>query len=287
MPTGADTFSFKLPIRAAQDGTDPEQCNVDLGGNWSANKVLAGPVVGADAIPSARTLVNADLPSTITQSVIEADKLGIGPDIESLTISGGYITVSTSHCVVYTEGAAASDTLDGIYGGRPGQLLVVEIAAPLTESVIISHNTGGVSTRIWCPSGQNLTLDAAYDQILLVYHGLWFVLGYLLATLPPPAAHALGGAQHSADTLANLNSKVSNADVVALAGHLGGTPSSPTVVNHAVIASGDLHTEYVREAETNWVDLTDGGATSLHTHPTRGVIPFGFDLGGQAFNPQP
>ena len=31
-------------------------------------------------------------------------------------------------------------------------------------------------------------------------------------------------------------------------------------------AAADPHTGYVREADANWVDLTDGGATALHSH---------------------
>ena len=44
-----------------------------------------------------------------------------------------------------------------------------------------------------------------------------------------PTAHNLGGGVHNADTLANLNAKISDADVPALAGQLGGTPASPDV----------------------------------------------------------
>lgn len=47
---------------------------------------------------------------------------------------------------------------------------------------------------------------------------------------PSAGAHDLGGASHNADTLANLNAKVSDADVVALAGQIGGTAASPTVL---------------------------------------------------------
>jgi hypothetical protein len=36
-------------------------------------------------------------------------------------------------------------------------------------------------------------------------------------------------------------------------------------------AASDPHTGYLREADTNWVDLTDGGATTLHSHA--GSIP--------------
>jgi hypothetical protein len=42
-------------------------------------------------------------------------------------------------------------------------------------------------------------------------------------------AHALGGSQHTDDTLANLNAKINDADVVALAGQIGGTAASPDI----------------------------------------------------------
>jgi hypothetical protein len=34
----------------------------------------------------------------------------------------------------------------------------------------------------------------------------------------------------------------------------------------AHVAAADPHTGYVREADANWQDLTDGGATTLHSH---------------------
>lgn len=71
-------------------------------------------------------------------------------------------------------------------------------------------------------------------------------------------------------------------------GELGGTWASPTVdathsgSTHAATqaaaeataasalathaGAADPHTGYVREADANWVDLTDGGATTLHSH---------------------
>lgn len=71
-------------------------------------------------------------------------------------------------------------------------------------------------------------------------------------------------------------------------GELGGTYAIPTVdathsgSTHAAtqaaaeataasalashVAAADPHTGYVREADANWIDLTDGGATTLHSH---------------------
>lgn len=51
----------------------------------------------------------------------------------------------------------------------------------------------------------------------------------IVSSLPILPAHDLGGAAHIADTLANLNAKISDADVVALAGQLGGTAASPDI----------------------------------------------------------
>jgi len=54
---------------------------------------------------------------------------------------------------------------------------------------------------------------------------------------------------------------------IKLANALGGTADLPTVIDHAQITgTSDLHTEYVKEADANWVDLTDAGATTLHSH---------------------
>jgi hypothetical protein len=51
----------------------------------------------------------------------------------------------------------------------------------------------------------------------------------VIGDTPGVVAHNLGGAQHNADTLANLNTKVSDADLVALAGQIGGTSASPDI----------------------------------------------------------
>ena len=32
------------------------------------------------------------------------------------------------------------------------------------------------------------------------------------------------------------------------------------------VAATDPHTGYVREVDANWIDLTDSGATTLHSH---------------------
>jgi hypothetical protein len=50
--------------------------------------------------------------------------------------------------------------------------------------------------------------------------------------------------------------------------HKHAMPANPVTAHEA---ASDPHTGYVREADANWVDLTDGGDTSLHSHAGGGA----------------
>jgi hypothetical protein len=50
-----------------------------------------------------------------------------------------------------------------------------------------------------------------------------------------------------------------------------GLATDAELATHA--AAADPHTGYVREADANWVDLTDLGETTLHTHPAGAGAP--------------
>lgn len=63
---------------------------------------------------------------------------------ESLTISGGVITVSKSRVIVDTEGAAATDDLDTINGGEDGAILFIRISNS-SRSVVLKHGTGNLN----------------------------------------------------------------------------------------------------------------------------------------------
>ena len=88
-----------------------------------------------------------------------------------------------------------------------------------------------------------------------------------------------------------LNAAVLDGDIAA--GQLSGTYPNPSVAashsgsTHAATqaaaeataaseltthaAASDPHTVYVREADANWIDLTDSGATTLHSHAGGGA----------------
>lgn len=112
--------------------------------------------------------------------------------------------------------------------------------------------------------------------------------------LKDPAAG--GGAPTTVDYLVGTADDDLSAEIVVgttPGGELGGTWASPTVdathsgSTHAATqaaaeataagalttheGAADPHTGYVREADANWVDLTDGGASTLHSHAGGGA----------------
>jgi len=83
--------------------------------------------------------------------------------INTLTISGGAITITGGYHRLGGEGGAADD-LDTINGGQDGQILVLRA---LSDSVTITvkDGTGNLSLEGDC------TLDNYHDTITLIYDG--------------------------------------------------------------------------------------------------------------------
>ncbi len=84
-----------------------------------------------------------------------------------------------------------------------------------------------------------------------------------------PTTHNVAGSEHNADTLANLNSKISDADVIALAGQIGGTAASPdvrgiretggpTLLTTGAIVDG----EYLKRSGSTLISGTPGGGAT-------------------------
>jgi hypothetical protein len=88
---------------------------------------------------------------------------GISFPVVAKTIASGAIAVTSSHIVVDTEAAAASDDLDTITGGQDGQILVVT-AANSARDVVVKDGTGNIQCAGDC------TLDNIQDTITLFYN---------------------------------------------------------------------------------------------------------------------
>jgi hypothetical protein len=133
------------------------------------------------------------------ETLADLDHLIPGASTEK-TISGGVITVTGLLHTVDTEADAASDDLDTISGLADGELclLYLENAA---RNVVVKHGTGNISG----PRGQDVTLDAAGDMVLVERKGsVVYVVAYHLAAGQPTSASGTGatGAPSASDTAA-------------------------------------------------------------------------------------
>jgi hypothetical protein len=98
--------------------------------------------------------------------------------------------------------------------------------------------------------------------------------GSIAATDVQSAINELDG-----DQTAHLADAVDAHDASAISNVPAGSIAATTVqaaidelateyaaADSAHVAAADPHTGYVREADANWIDLTDAGETALHTH---------------------
>src|SRR5687767_7306613 len=97
---------------------------------------------------------------------------------------------------------------------------------------------------------------------------------------PDLAAHDTLGLATQTELDAHLNDAADAHDASAISiADAGGDFTATTVEgaldelqadNEAHVAAADPHRGYVREADANWIDLTDSGATTLHSHSGSG-----------------
>lgn len=87
-------------------------------------------------------------------------------DRDSITISGGSITPTSSYVLLDTEGAAATDDLVSIATGTTGQLLFLQTASSARD-VTLKHGTG----NLYLSGGADFTLDNLRCSIMLVAVG--------------------------------------------------------------------------------------------------------------------
>ena len=94
---------------------------------------------------------------------------------EQVTISGGAITVTQSYVEVDTEASAASDDLETINGGNPGDILILKTADD-ARSVVLIDRTSGAGDNLEI-SG-DFTMDRVRDRVMLqkTDYGRWALL---------------------------------------------------------------------------------------------------------------
>jgi hypothetical protein len=83
---------------------------------------------------------------------------------------------------------------------------------------------------------------------------------------PPPGG---GVSDHDSLTGVSADDHHNQAHAIDGADHTGTLAHSGLTG----LTTGDPHTQYLLESDANWVDLTDGGATTLHSHAGGGGGP--------------
>ena len=98
----------------------------------------------------------------------ELQKL-IFKDPTELVINGGSITVTQSRHSVDTQNNDATDDLAMIVGGENGQILILN-TEDNTRNVVLKHGTGNILI-----SGGDYTMDLAYDIVMLIHTGTYWM----------------------------------------------------------------------------------------------------------------
>ena len=108
----------------------------------------------------------------LRDEIVETDDSGIGSPTE-LTISGGAVTVSKTNRMIWytidTEGDAATDDLDTINGGSPGQFLLIQ-PEDSARTVVCKHGAALPLQR-----QADCTMNNVADSLFLVClaAGVW------------------------------------------------------------------------------------------------------------------
>lgn len=112
--------------------------------------------------------VNIETVNVKDGHINELQKL-IFKDPTELTISGGAITVTQSRHSIDTQNDDGTDDLVTINGGEDGQILILNTENSARD-VTLKHGTGNILI-----SGGDYTMDSAYNIVMLIYTGTYWM----------------------------------------------------------------------------------------------------------------
>lgn len=135
----------------------------------SSSKMIvtnAGKVGVGTTTPAALLDVNGD--AMVRGDINELQKL-IFKDATELTVVDGSITVTQSRHSIDTQNDDATDDLVTINGGENGQILILNTENSARD-VTLKHGTGNILI-----SGGDYTMDSAYNIVMLIYTGTYWM----------------------------------------------------------------------------------------------------------------
>lgn len=221
--TGYEAVGFPNPPGTGTYYTWPVVRSAFTSLNEDALLYGGGGAEDIDNTPySAGSGINISGSYVISLGALTGDWDAGGYEIRALTFESDVTTGTAPFTVASTTAVTNlnADLLDGNHAAAFATASHVHSASDITSGTLgVVRGGTGLSA---CTTG-DLLLGSGTNTLSVLNIG---TNGYVLtsngttASWQPggaPAAHLLGGASHTADTLANLNSKVSDDDVVGLA----------------------------------------------------------------------
>lgn len=257
--SGANTWAAAAP--GATSGVQAYDADLT---NIAALAVTDGNIIvgnGSTWVAESGATARTSLGLGTTDSPTFADLTISGDQILTSalkTIATGAITITTSLTVVAAE-SGVTDDLDTISGGQSGQ--IAWFRADAGDTITIKNGTGNILTSSGDISmTQNALLPMVYDG------SNW----HIADTAGTVTAHAMGGASHTADTNANVSSKISD-----MSGVIVGTTMTQTLTNKTLTSpivgtqltldqtTGDYTLTWANPAAGRAVSIEDPGGTDI------------------------
>ncbi|MEI7891399.1 MAG: hypothetical protein WCI36_05560, partial [bacterium] len=229
--SGVTTMAFDSSyFSVSKTGSD---ANITFG-NQAANTILAGPLLGVDAVPTFRTLVDADIPSSIAR----ASALSTLHSAVTLDPAGqGYLSLSASQQITANKIALASQvsgTLGVTSGGTGQSTYAAGDMIYASAANTLSKLTGGVVN-----TGKLLTIDATGLPIWQTVGGAGGMTSFNLAGSTGSPQTIGNGGTISILGGTNISSTASATGTVTL-GITGAIPIANGGTNLTTYAAGDM-----------------------------------------------
>lgn len=141
----------------------------------SASATIEGVTIAANSLVDGTTGISRNGSATFKNIVVSDDNTFVGvttpwaASFNTMTISSGQITLASPNgpAFVDTEGSAATDDLDTIFGaGRIGDVIVIQ-STNAGRDTTVKHNTGNIRLA----GGVDFTLSNTTDAIALRWTG--------------------------------------------------------------------------------------------------------------------